>query len=193
MTFRVRVLTQICIFLPCVSDSSPWSAKLCERDVIYFYRRTNWLTVKHFVRNRMWKGNILSRNCSKYDFLSLCPNNDMERSVFVWRRWYSGEYSCLPSSWRGFDSRPTHLYFFIIFLFLDYVNFLIMIWRQILYLPLLCYETVQKRKKGVKKETFMFWYRKSISRYRSSTKPYNTEPGKMTHAQDYIRQYKAPD
>ena len=25
------------------------------------------------------------------------------------RRWYSGEHSCLPSSWPGFDSRPTHL------------------------------------------------------------------------------------
>ena len=24
------------------------------------------------------------------------------------RRWYSGEHSCLPSSWPGFDSRPTH-------------------------------------------------------------------------------------
>ena len=27
------------------------------------------------------------------------------------RRWYSGEHSCLPSSWPGFDSRPTHLTF----------------------------------------------------------------------------------
>ena len=158
MTFQVRVLTRICIFLPCVSESYPWSP-LCERDVIYFYRRTNWLTGKHFVRNRMRKGKILSRNCSKYNFLSLCPNNDMERSIFVWRRWYSGEHSCLPSSLLGFDSRPTHLYFFIIFLFLDYVNFL-MIWRQIVYLRLLCYETVQKRRKGVKKEASEFWYPK---------------------------------
>ncbi len=26
--------------------------------------------------------------------------------VRLW--WYSGEHSCLPSSWPGFDSRPTH-------------------------------------------------------------------------------------
>ena len=26
------------------------------------------------------------------------------------RRWYSGEHSCLPSSWPGFDSRPTHFW-----------------------------------------------------------------------------------
>ena len=24
------------------------------------------------------------------------------------RRWYNGQHSCLPSSWSGFDSRPTH-------------------------------------------------------------------------------------
>lgn len=27
------------------------------------------------------------------------------------RWWYSGEHSCLPSSWPGFDSRPTHTSF----------------------------------------------------------------------------------
>ena len=27
------------------------------------------------------------------------------------RRWYSGEHSCLPSSWPGFDSRSTHIVF----------------------------------------------------------------------------------
>ena len=26
----------------------------------------------------------------------------------MWRRWYSAEESCLPSSWPRFDSRPTH-------------------------------------------------------------------------------------
>ena len=29
---------------------------------------------------------MLSKNCSKYNFLSLCPNNDIEKSIFVWRR-----------------------------------------------------------------------------------------------------------
>ena len=32
------------------------------------------------------------------------------------RRWYNGQHSCLPSSWSGFDSRPTQFlrFFFII-------------------------------------------------------------------------------
>ena len=33
------------------------------------------------------------------------------------RRWYSGEHSCLPSSWSGFDSRPTQFCFCLIFCF----------------------------------------------------------------------------
>ena len=72
-----------------------------------FFSPGQLTTSKRFVRKRTWKGNIMSRNCSKYNFLSPCPNNDIERSVFVWRRWYSGEHSCLPSSWPGLDSRPT--------------------------------------------------------------------------------------
>ena len=28
------------------------------------------------------------------------------------RRWYNGQHSCLPSSWSGFDSRPTQFFFF---------------------------------------------------------------------------------
>ena len=29
------------------------------------------------------------------------------------RRWYNGQHSCLPSSWSGFDSRPTHVFFLL--------------------------------------------------------------------------------
>ena len=29
---------------------------------------------------------------------------------FIKRRWYNGQHSCLPSSWSGFDSRPTQLF-----------------------------------------------------------------------------------
>ena len=29
------------------------------------------------------------------------------------RQWYSGEHSCLPSSWPGFDSRLTHCNFLV--------------------------------------------------------------------------------
>ena len=28
------------------------------------------------------------------------------------RRWYNGQHSCLPSSWSGFDSRPTQYFFY---------------------------------------------------------------------------------
>ena len=31
-------------------------------------------------------------------------------SNFIKRRWYNGQHSCLPSSWSGFDSRPTQLF-----------------------------------------------------------------------------------
>ena len=33
-------------------------------------------------------------------------------------RWYNGEHSCLPSSWPGFDSRPTQCCLCLIFCFL---------------------------------------------------------------------------
>ena len=39
------------------------------------------------------------------------------------RRWYNGQHSCLPSSWSGFDSRPTQDpfgIFFLIFLIVWY-------------------------------------------------------------------------
>ncbi len=31
-----------------------------------------------------------------------------QANIHHMRWWYSGEHSCLPSSWPGFDSRPTH-------------------------------------------------------------------------------------
>ena len=98
---------QFFVFYPAMFVRVPM-IPLYEHEVIYFYRRARWLSGKRFVRNRVRKENILSRNCSKYIFLSLCPNNDIERRIFVWRRWYSGEHSCLPRSRHGFDSRPTH-------------------------------------------------------------------------------------
>ncbi len=33
-------------------------------------------------------------------------------SMCISRWWYSGEHSCLPSSWPGFDSRPTQSFFY---------------------------------------------------------------------------------
>ena len=42
-----------------------------------------------------------------------CSGN-INVSYMYKRRWYNGQHSCLPSSWSGFDSRPTHnfsLYF----------------------------------------------------------------------------------
>ena len=42
-------------------------------------------------------------------------------------------------------------------------------------------------------KTFEFRHQISFLRYRSSIKPYTTGPGKITHAQAHIRQYKAPD
>ena len=30
----------------------------------------------------------------------------------IQRRWYNGQHSCLPSSWSGFDSRPTQCFKF---------------------------------------------------------------------------------
>ena len=32
-------------------------------------------------------------------------------NVFIKHQWYSGEHSCLPSSWPGFDSRPSQSIF----------------------------------------------------------------------------------
>lgn len=42
------------------------------------------------------------------------------------RRWYNGQHSCLPSSWSGFDSRPTHVL----------VGWILkMCWKNILSMP----------------------------------------------------------
>ena len=75
-----------------------------------FIARANWLTGKHFVRKRTWKGNILSMNCSKYNFLSLCPNNDIEISIFVWHRWYIFWYYLLHNNdFKSYHTWVVHL------------------------------------------------------------------------------------
>ena len=38
----------------------------------------------------------------------MCPLN--AKSGHQRRRWYNGQHSCLPSSWSGFDSRPTQTF-----------------------------------------------------------------------------------
>ena len=52
-------------------------------------------------------------------FLTLYNDNDTTNIIHtaVQRRWYDGQHSCLPSSWSGFDSRPTQ-YFSVGFHFL---------------------------------------------------------------------------
>ena len=43
-----------------------------------------------------------------------CDNAKCDGNIIVSymykRRWYNGQHSCLPSSWSGFDSRPTHIF-----------------------------------------------------------------------------------
>ena len=73
---------------------------------------------------------------SKYQFI--CTGSILIDKICIWmngkyifnkttyshlrRRWYSGEHSCLPSSWPGFDSRPTHLTFLLILLHWNVLN-----------------------------------------------------------------------
>ena len=45
----------------------------------------------------------------------LASNSNLFLRYIIERRWYSGEHSCLPSSWPGFDSRPTQRFFSSIF------------------------------------------------------------------------------
>ena len=44
-----------------------------------------------------------------------CRVSEYHPKVCHWeeekRRWYNGQHSCLPSSWSGFDSRPTQYFF----------------------------------------------------------------------------------
>ena len=59
------------------------------------------------------KGNIFNNLCVLAKF----------HCIFIKRRWYNGQHSCLPSSWSGFDSRPTQDpfgNFFLIFLIVWY-------------------------------------------------------------------------
>ena len=51
----------------------------------------------------------------------------------------------------------------------------------------------KKEERYQQEKAFEFRHLISFPRYRSSTKPYTTEPGKMTHTQAHITQYKAPD
>ena len=69
LPFQVRIII-IIIFFAMFFRLSMILFQLYEREVIYYYRRANWFTE-----------NILSRNCSKYNFQSLCPNNEIEVSI----------------------------------------------------------------------------------------------------------------
>ena len=46
-----------------------------------------------------------------------CDNAKCDGTIIVGcmykRRWYNGQHSCLPSSWSGFDSRPTQFFYLI--------------------------------------------------------------------------------
>ena len=56
----------------------------------------SWFTMRTFALSRFHEKLVL--------FFTFSPTSK--------RRWYSGEHSCLPSSWPGFDSRPTQWLFF---------------------------------------------------------------------------------
>ena len=56
----------------------------------------SWFTMRTFALSRFHEKLVL--------FFTSSPTSK--------RRWYSGEHSCLPSSWPGFDSRPTQWIFF---------------------------------------------------------------------------------
>ena len=65
----------------------------------------------HFCSNL--KNTMTSHLLQFCGYYSVC--SVVRRLIYIERRWYSGEHSCLPSSWPGFDSRPTHLKLWFLF------------------------------------------------------------------------------
>ena len=55
-------------------------------------------------------GKVVSNNLQGQSIVATDVTRCWFKPTSGWhkRRWYSGEHSCLPSSWPGFDSRPTH-------------------------------------------------------------------------------------
>ena len=47
----------------------------------------------------------------QFKIYSPCQRCCLPHYLLTTRRWYSDKHSCLPSSWPGFDSRPTQLFF----------------------------------------------------------------------------------
>ena len=48
---------------------------------------------------------VTKSKCHHYRIINCIPEH-------LKRRWYNGQHSCLPSSWSGFDSRPTQCFRF---------------------------------------------------------------------------------
>ena len=48
---------------------------------------------------------VTKSKCHHYRIINCIPEH-------LKRRWYNGQHSCLPSSWSGFDSRPTQCFKF---------------------------------------------------------------------------------
>ena len=46
---------------------------------------------------------VTKSKCHHYRIINCIPEH-------LKRRWYNGQHSCLPSSWSGFDSRPTQYF-----------------------------------------------------------------------------------
>ena len=70
---------------------------------ILLLSNTLFLSVGNSGSNPTWRISPLSFRTKKYWF-------GCHFRTCVERQWYSGEHSCLPSSWPGFDSRLTHFH-----------------------------------------------------------------------------------
>ena len=60
-------------------------------------------------------GKVVSNNLQGQSIVATDVTRCWFKRTSGWhkRRWYSGEHSCLPSSWPGFDSRPTQFSFLV--------------------------------------------------------------------------------
>ena len=52
---------------------------------------------------------VTKSKCHHYRIINCIPEH-------LKRRWYNGQHSCLPSSWSGFDSRPTQYFSYVFWL-----------------------------------------------------------------------------
>ena len=97
-----------------LGDTRIWTMDLSDCSRLLYH----WAISPHVENNVSSEERQVGVTCQNYQSplavvnKSKCHHYTSINSIpeHLKRRWYNGQHSCLPSSWSGFDSRPTQCF-----------------------------------------------------------------------------------